>query len=66
MADYYATSGSFCPPVGAPVEWMRLAKACGMQYAVLTTKHHDGFALFGGETATFGIQDNERRSRPGR
>ena len=59
VADYYATSGSFCPPVGAPVEWMRLAKACGMQYAVLTTKHHDGFALFGGETATFGIQDNE-------
>lgn len=57
--EYYATSGEFCPPRGAPVEWMRLARACGMQYAVLTTKHHDGFALFGGDAAPFGIADNE-------
>lgn len=62
VAEYYATTPAFRPPPGAPVEWMRLAKACGMQYAVLTTKHHDGFALFGGESATFGIEDNE----PGR
>lgn len=60
--DYYAKAGEFCPPVGAPIEWMRLAKACGMQYAVLTTKHHDGFALFDDESASFGIAHNE----PGR
>ena len=27
-------------------EWAREAKAAGMKYAVLTTKHHEGFCLF--------------------
>ena len=27
-------------------EWARQAKAAGMKYAVLTTKHHEGFCLF--------------------
>ena len=27
-------------------EWARKAKAAGMKYAVLTTKHHEGFCLF--------------------
>ncbi|SHO48117.1 alpha-L-fucosidase [Anaerocolumna xylanovorans] len=29
-----------------PKEWAKLAKEAGMKYAVLTTKHHDGFCLF--------------------
>ena len=29
-----------------PKEWARLAKNAGMKYAVLTTKHHEGFCLF--------------------
>ena len=29
-----------------PRKWAALAKAAGMKYAVLTTKHHDGFCLF--------------------
>lgn len=43
---YHRDALSFAPPKGAPREWMRLAKKAGMRYAVLTTKHHDGFALF--------------------
>ena len=27
-------------------EWAKLAKEAGMKYAVITTKHHDGFCLF--------------------
>ncbi len=27
-------------------EWARQAKASGMKYAILTTKHHEGFCLF--------------------
>ncbi len=27
-------------------EWVRIAKAAGMKYIVLTTKHHDGFCLW--------------------
>lgn len=30
-------------------EWARLAKKAGMKYAVLTTKHHEGFCLFDSE-----------------
>lgn len=26
--------------------WVRMAKAAGMKYVVITTKHHDGFALY--------------------
>ena len=36
-----------------PREWARLAKRAGMKYMVLTTKHHDGFALFDTKTTDF-------------
>jgi alpha-L-fucosidase len=29
-----------------PREWAKMAKAAGMKYAVITTKHHEGFCLF--------------------
>ena len=28
------------------IEWVNLAKASGMKYIVITSKHHDGFCLF--------------------
>lgn len=36
----------FNPDLFDPKEWARQAKAAGMKYAVLTTKHHEGFCLF--------------------
>ena len=36
----------FDPDLFNPREWAKAAKAAGMKYAVLTTKHHDGFCLF--------------------
>lgn len=36
----------FNPDLYDPREWARQAKAAGMKYAVLTTKHHEGFCLF--------------------
>lgn len=35
----------FFPPAGTAREWVRFAKECGMKYAVLTTRHHDGFFI---------------------
>ncbi len=36
----------FNPDLYDPREWARRAKAAGMKYVVLTTKHHEGFCLF--------------------
>lgn len=36
----------FDPDLFDPREWARTAKRAGMRYAVLTTKHHDGFCLW--------------------
>src|SRR5690606_36648747 len=36
----------FNPQDYDPVQWAAMAKAAGVRYAVLTTKHHDGYALF--------------------
>ncbi len=36
----------FNPDEFDPKKWAKQAKAAGMKYAVLTTKHHEGFCLF--------------------
>ena len=36
----------FDPDLFDAREWARQAKAAGMKYAVLTTKHHEGFCMF--------------------
>ena len=36
----------FDPDMFDAKEWAKKAKAAGMKYAVLTTKHHEGFCLF--------------------
>ena len=36
----------FEPDVGFADKWAELAKSAGMRYAVMTSKHHDGFTLF--------------------
>lgn len=36
----------FNPDMYNPREWAKIAKAAGMKYAVITSKHHEGFCLF--------------------
>ena len=36
----------FNPDMLDPRDWARQAKNAGMKYAILTTKHHEGFCLF--------------------
>ena len=44
--DYQKYFDNFNPDLFNPREWAKLAKLAGMKYAVITTKHHEGFALF--------------------
>ena len=43
---YYALANQFNPQKYDPDKWMKAAKDAGFQYAVLTSKHHDGYALW--------------------
>ncbi|MDP4185827.1 MAG: alpha-L-fucosidase [Bacteroidota bacterium] len=45
-ADYQKYFDNFNPDLFDPHEWAKMAKAAGMKYAVITTKHHEGFCLF--------------------
>ena len=36
-------------------EWARAAKAAGMRYAVLTTKHHEGFCLWNSKATDYTV-----------
>lgn len=44
--DYQKYFDNFNPDLYNPREWAKTAKAAGMKYAVITTKHHEGFTLF--------------------
>ncbi|MFN8256263.1 MAG: alpha-L-fucosidase [Bacteroidales bacterium] len=45
-ADYQKYFELFNPDLYNPREWAKMAKDAGMKYAVITTKHHEGFCLF--------------------
>lgn len=36
-------------------EWVQMAKQAGMKYIVLTTKHHDGFALWDSKVSDYDV-----------
>mgnify|MGYP000087070098 CR=1 FL=1 len=53
--DSYAKAAlpEFQPKPGFAREWARLAKQAGCRYLVFTTKHHEGFGLFGSKAGDF-------------
>ncbi len=46
LEEYRTYFDQFDPCDYDPKKWVALAKEAGMQYIVLTAKHHDGFCLF--------------------
>jgi alpha-L-fucosidase len=38
-------------------KWVRLAKEAGMKYIVITSKHHDGFAMYDSASSDYDIVD---------
>lgn len=51
--EYEQYANRFCPKLGAPREWAKMAKAAGMKYMVLTTRHHEGFSLWDSKVNPF-------------
>lgn len=49
----YATQ--FNPVKFNAEEWLKLAKDAGQEYIVITSKHHDGFAMFDSKASNYNI-----------
>lgn len=45
-SEYEKFAGQFNPVKFNAREWAHLAKLAGMKYLVITSKHHDGFAMY--------------------
>lgn len=57
IAEYEKLAKAFQPVFFSAEEWVRFAKECGMKYVVVTSKHHDGFALFHSKVDKFNVVD---------
>ncbi len=55
VADYKALAPKFNPTQFSAEEIVGLAKTAGMKYIVITSKHHDGFAMFDSKADPFNI-----------
>ncbi|HEX9484885.1 MAG TPA: alpha-L-fucosidase, partial [Gemmatimonadaceae bacterium] len=55
--EYARLAKQFNPIKYNADEWVRLAKDAGMKYIVITSKHHDGFALFKSKASPFNVVD---------
>jgi alpha-L-fucosidase len=50
--------GAFNPTNFNAKEWVSLVKKAGQKYIIVTTKHHDGFAMFHTATTRFNVVDS--------
>src|SRR5674476_1462636 len=57
MAEYQKYAAQFNPVKYNAEEWVKLAKEAGMKYIIITSKHHDGFAMFKSDASNFNIVD---------
>ncbi len=55
VSDYQKLVSQFNPTEFNAHDWVALARAAGMKYIVITSKHHDGFAMFDSKTNPFNI-----------
>jgi alpha-L-fucosidase len=57
VKEYEQLAARFNPVKFNADEWVKLAKDAGMKYIVITSKHHDGFALFKSKASPYNIVD---------
>ena len=57
VEKYEKLPAQFNPLDYDPAEWVRLAKQAGMRYITITSKHHDGFAMWDSNVSDYNIVD---------
>ncbi|MHB9028904.1 MAG: alpha-L-fucosidase [Candidatus Latescibacterota bacterium] len=57
VAEYEKLPARFNPVRFDPDEWCRMVKDAGMKYITITSKHHDGFAMFDSKVSNYDIVD---------
>jgi alpha-L-fucosidase len=57
VSEYQEYATQFNPVNYDPEKWVLAAKNAGMKYIVITSKHHDGFALFDSKVSNWDIAD---------
>jgi alpha-L-fucosidase len=57
VADYQRMAKDFNPAKYNPDAWVKMAKDAGMKYIIITSKHHDGFALFETKASKWNVVD---------
>ena len=57
IPDYEEFVHRFNPVRFDPDEWVGIAKDAGMKYIVITSKHHDGFAIFDSKVSRYDVVD---------
>src|SRR3954452_17036112 len=62
-ARYETLAPRFNPVRFDAAEWVRIAKEAGMKYIVITSKHHDGFAMFDSAVCDYDIVDRTPYAR---
>lgn len=56
-AEYAEMAKDFDPQGFDADQWVAIAKAAGMKYIVVGSKHHEGFAMFDSDISDFNIVD---------
>ncbi len=59
--EYEKLTAEFHPRRFDPEQWLDLAEEAGMEYLVLTTKHHDGFCLWPSRETGFHVGNTPYR-----
>ena len=57
LRDYAGLAKAFNPILFDPNDWIARARDAGMGYFVITSKHHDGFAMYRSKVSRYNVVD---------
>src|SRR5213080_4085569 len=57
VTEYEQLAKQFNPTKFNAEEWVKMAEDAGMKYLVITSKHHDGFAMYGSKASPYNVVD---------